>query len=146
MLLEIFNLLHLIGLAFGLGGATIAAIISTKAEKDKELAGAQMKLMPSISKLIMLGLLLLIISGIALPFYIKWPLDKQLLIIKHVLVVWIIIIGIFIGRRFKKMSRISPVGKEKPKAEFLRAKKQVKILSIINLILWYAVTIMSAFV
>lgn len=146
MLLEIFNFIHFLGLAFGLGGATIAAIISSKAEKDKDISKALIKIMPSISKLIMLGLLLLIISGIALPFYIKWPMNQQLLIIKHVLVVWIIIIGVFIGRKFKKMSRTIPIGKEKPKPEFLKAKKQVKILSIINLILWYGVTIMSAFV
>ena len=35
--LEIFNFLHFVGLAFGLGGATIASIISAKADKDIEL-------------------------------------------------------------------------------------------------------------
>lgn len=145
-LLEIFNFLHFVGLALGLGGATIATIISSKAEKDKDVEESLRKIMPPISKLIMFGLLLLIISGIALPFYITWPMNRQLLIIKHVLVAWIVIIGIFIGRAFKKVGNLSPVLREKPKPEFLRAKKQVKFLSIINLILWYVVTIMSAFV
>lgn len=143
---EIFDFLHFLGLAFGLGGATIATIISMKAEKDKDIGKAVMKIMPSISKLIMFGLLLLIISGIAMPFYMAWPVDKQLLIIKHVLVVWIIIIGIFIGTRMKKMRNLAPVLREKPSQEFFKVKKQMKYLSIINLILWYAVTLMSAFV
>ncbi len=124
--LEIFNFLHFIGLAFGLGGATIAAIISSKA-RDKDVGKALEKIMPPIVKLIWTGLILLIISGIALLFFVKWPLNKQLLIIKHILVTWIVIIGIIIGRRMKK-------------------KKNIKGLSMINLILWYAVTLMSEFV
>ena len=146
VLLQITNFLHFLGLAFGLGGATIAVIISSKAEKDKEIAKIMHKIMPSISKLIGLGLLLLIISGIALISLVKWPLDKNLLIIKHILVVWIIIIGIILGINSKKMNNSSPIGKEKPSAKFLKAKQIVKTSSKINLILWYAVTLMSAFV
>jgi len=127
VLLELFNFLHFIGLAFGLGGATIAAVISSKAAKDKQVAKAINKIIPSVVKLIWTGLVLLIISGIALPFYISWPLNKQLLIIKHIFVFWIVVIGMIIGIRIKR-------------------KKDVKGLSIINLILWYGVTLMSSFV
>lgn len=124
--LEIFNFIHFLGLAFGLGGATIATIISSKA-KDKDIAKVIGKIMSPIVKLIWTGLILLIISGIALPFFISWPLNKNLLIIKHVLVAWMIIIGIIMGRRMKK-------------------GKNIRGLSKINLILWYVVTLMSAFV
>jgi len=127
VLYELFDFVHFLGLAFGLGGATIATIISAKAAKDKDVRKAAEKILPSISKLIMAGLLLLIISGIALPFFMKWPMNKPLLIIKHVLVVWMVIFGVMIGTRIRK-------------------KKPIKALSIINLILWYAVTLMSAFV
>jgi len=124
--LEIFNFLHFIGLAFGLGGATIATIISSKA-KDKDIAKVMGKILLPIVKLIWIGMILLIISGIFISFLIKWPINRQLLIIKHVLVAWIVIIGIVIGRRMKK-------------------GKNIKGLSMINLILWYAVALMSAFV
>ena len=125
--LEIFRFLHFIGLAFGLGGATIAAIISSKAMKDKDVGKAAGKIMLPIVKLIWTGLILRIISGIFIGFLVKWPLNKQLLIVKHVLVAWIVIIGVIIGRRMKN-------------------KKDIRGLSKINLILWYAVTLMSAFV
>ncbi len=125
--LELFNFLHFVGLAFGLGGATIAAVISSKAAKDKNIGKIMEKIMLPIVKLIWFGLILLIISGIALPFFVKWPLNKQLLIIKHILVAWIVVIGIIIRRRMKK-------------------GKQIKGLSMINLILWYVITLMSAFV
>ncbi|MDP2925032.1 MAG: hypothetical protein Q8N99_01540 [Nanoarchaeota archaeon] len=127
MLLEIFNFMHFIGLAFGLGGATIASVISSKAMKDEEIRKVMGKIMLPIVKLIWAGLILLIISGIFIAFLVTWPLNKNLLIIKHFLVAWIIIIGIIIGKRMKN-------------------KKDIKGLSKLNLILWYAVTLISAFV
>ncbi len=142
-LLELFNFIHFIGLAFGLGGATIAAIVSAKAEKDKELGKQIGKILPSIVKLIWAGIILLVISGIALPFLISWSLNTKLLIIKHVLVLWIILFGVSLGIISKKMARFA---QEKNEKGLLKSKKTMKILSIINLALWYVVTLMSAFV
>ncbi len=144
--LELWNFVHFVGLAFGVGGATIANIISAKADKDKDIAKAYGKIMPSIVKVIWLGMLLLIISGIALPFYVKWTLNKQMLIIKHILVVWIIIFGVIMGFSSKRMMVHAPAGKEKPSEKFLRIKKLVKGIGLINLILWYLVTLLSVFV
>lgn len=146
MLLEFFNFLHFVGLAWGLGGATCAAIISSKTEKNKELNILSMKVMPAISKFIFMGLILLIISGVALPFFMTWPLDKGMLIIKHVLVAWIVVIGFFLGSKSKKMIKFSPNQNEKPSWQFIKTKKQIKAFSIINLILWYLVTLLSVFV
>ncbi len=125
--LEIFNFMHFVGLAFGLGGATIASVISSKARKDKDVLKSVPKIMPSIVGLIWFGIILLIVSGIALPFFIKWPLNKNMLVIKHVLVAWIIIIGIAIGINSRK-------------------KRDVRLLTKINLFLWYLVTLLSEFV
>jgi len=144
--LELFNFLHFVGLAFGLGGATIATIISKKADKDKEVAVASTKLMPSISKLISLGLILLIVSGIALPFFITWPLNKEMLVVKHILVVFIVIFGMILGKNSKRISKLAPKNNEKPSREFLKTKKKIKTFSMINLFLWYAVTILSEFI
>src|SRR3989344_546254 len=146
--LELFNFLHFLGLAFGLGGATFAAVISSKAAKDEDVGKALMKIMPSIVKFIWIGMLLLIISGIALSFLITWPLNRQILIIKHVLVAWIVVIGIIIGTRMRKMKNLAPVGRlhEKPSAQFIKIKKQIKFFSTINLILWYAILILSVFI
>lgn len=144
--LEIFNFLHFLGLAFGLGGATIASVISRKAEKDTDVGKASAKIMPSIVKFIWIGMLLLIISGIALPFFISWPLNTKMLIIKHVLVAWIVVIGIVIGTRMRKLKNLAPVLREKPSSKFIKTQKQMKFFSTINLILWYLVTLLSVFV
>lgn len=144
--LETFNFLHFLGLAFGLGGATIMAIISAKAEKHPEVAIALRKISPSIIKLIWTGLILLIISGIMIPKYMTWPLNVQMLVIKHILVVWIVIIGCVLGYLSKKMSGAVPFGKGKPSEKFLKLKKLMKFFGKINLILWYVVTLISVFV
>ena len=144
MWLEILNFLHFVGLAFGLGGATIMAIISNKAEKHKEVALAMRQIGPSIVKFIWVGLILLIVSGIALPFYIKWQLNKNMLLVKHVLVFWIVIMGIILGVGSRKRNRLAP--KENPSEEFLKTKRLVRFFSIINLILWYLITIFSVFI
>ncbi|MEK6859749.1 MAG: hypothetical protein AABX54_02940 [Nanoarchaeota archaeon] len=127
VMLELINFFHFIGLSFGIGGATIATILSIKASKDKEIQKIQGKIMSPIVKLIWIGIFLLIVTGIALPFYVKWPLNTPLLIIKHIFVAWIIIIGIMIEIISKR-------------------RKNPKILSIINLILWYLVTLLSVFI
>jgi len=142
--LEIFNFLHFLGLSFGLGGATIAAILSSKAAKDVDVKKAMGKIMAPVVKLIWVGLVLLIISGIVITPLITWPLNKQMLIIKHVLVAWIVIIGVFLGTRMGKMKRLS--GEKDSQKKIVAIEKQVRLLSKINLFLWYLVTLLSAFV
>ena len=142
-LLPLFQFMHYLGIAYGVGGATIAKIITTKADKNQELVPATMKILPSISKLIWLGLILLAISGVALIYLVKWPINRQLLLVKHVLVLWILIFGILISAKGSKLMKLIPKAKEKPSLEFLKTKKQMKVFSTINLILWYLVTIIS---
>jgi len=146
VMLEISNFLHFAGLILGVGGATIANILSIKADKDPDIAKAARKIAPTIVKLIWIGLVLLIISGIMLPYYMTWPMNTQMLMAKHILVVWIVIIGILIGVNSKKLKALTPLGKEKPSSKFLRIKKMVRVLSIVNLILWWLVTLQSVFV
>jgi len=43
------------------------------------------------------------------------------------------------------MKLIAPKENEKPLDEFLKTKKQLKILSIISLIIWYAIVGLSVF-
>ena len=122
------------------------AIIFSKAEKYQEVAVSLRRISPPIIKLIWFGLILLIISGIALPYYITWPLDKQMLLIKHTLVAWVVIIGFILGFTSRKINLLAPKPKEKPSFKFIKMKKLMKIFSMINLILWYIITFISSFV
>jgi len=121
------------------------AILNSKS-KDKDVAKAAVKISPAVVKLIWIGIILLILSGILLPKYIKWELDAQNLLIKHILVGWIILIGILLGVNSRVMRRYAPKGDDKPSLGFIRAKKKMKVFSFINLVLWYLITLISVFV
>lgn len=124
VLLETLNLLHMIGIAWGVGGSTIGAILLAKAGKDRVAAPHLMKLMPPISKLIWLGIILLIASGIGLVPLVTWPMDPTILLIKHMAVIVLVVNGIILGLRGK-------------------AKKDVRLNALIGLILWYLITVLS---
>lgn len=135
------KLAHDIGIALGLGGATIAFIISRRADRNPKSASVIMPLIQSISKLIWLGLLLLIVSGVGLMLTVKWPMNSTLLAIKHVLVVFIIINGIYLGKAGKKLAVLVSLGREDSRIGVI--KKRVRFVSIFNMFLWYLVIILS---
>lgn len=56
--------IHLIGFAFGLGGATISDITFFKALRSKSLTSEQYVFLDMLSKVVWAGLILLIISGL----------------------------------------------------------------------------------
>lgn len=142
-LLEITQLLHNIGIAWGVGGATIALILMIKSEKNPEIAPQIMKVMPAISKLIWIAIIFLIVSGIALTKLISWPIDLTVLAVKHIVVVILVLNGINLSFRIlPKMERLVPKD-EKPSEDFLKVRKNAKIAGIIGIASWYLILVLS---
>jgi hypothetical protein len=129
VLLETMNFLHFLGTAWGVGGATLAAILSAKLKKPSQ-APLLKEVMPVISKLILFGLLLVCASGIGLIFIVTWPMNIAMLIIKHVTVGALIVNMIFM--------KISQKRK--------KSKKARKVSGIIGLLLWYVIIVLSVIV
>jgi len=143
VLLEAVWLLHFIGIAWGVGGATVAAILMAKADKDPQIAPLAMKVMPAISKLIWAAIFFLIVSGIALAQLVTFPVDAAMLLIKHAVVAALVLNGIILAFGIlPKMGRLAPKD-GKPSAEFLKAKKSAKIASTLGLVLWYVILVLS---
>ncbi len=142
-LLEAMWLLHFIGIAWGVGGATISAILMAKADKNPEIAPLAMKVMPSISKLIWAAIILLIVSGIALAQLVTFPIDAAMLLIKHAVVAVLVLNGIILAFGIlPKMKKFAPTD-GKPSAEFLKAKKSAKVAGMLGLFLWYVILVLS---
>lgn len=145
-MLQILRLIHAIGIAWGVGGATINSILMMKAEKNPELAPHIMKVMPSIVKMIWAAIIILIISGIFIVPLITWPIDKTMLSMKHVVVVLLVLSGLNLNFRvLPKIKKLAPIGGQ-PSPEFLKAKKTLKISGIVGLVLWYAVMVLSVLI
>ncbi|MBI4175141.1 hypothetical protein HY523_00825 [Candidatus Berkelbacteria bacterium] len=65
-LTNLFVILHLVGLVIGLGSATVGDAIFFKALRTKRLAAEEFTLLQTISRLIWIGIAILILSGIGL--------------------------------------------------------------------------------
>ncbi len=142
----IMHFLHIIFTVFGVGGATIATLIMMKAEKAPELMPAAMKFVGSISKLIWIGLLGLIATGI-ITYAMgagKGYYDPTMLAIKHIAVAVILICGLNINfRLLPKINSLAPKPNSAPTAEFMKARKHMKLSSMLSLVMWYVVVALS---
>lgn len=144
-LLNIARLMHVVGIAWGVGGVTVLKILHRQAEKNPEMAPLEAKAMPMISKLIALGLLFLIISGITFGRLLggEGAVNGKILSIKLVLVFILIINGALINFRFMpKMQKLAPTNGT-PTADFLKAKKQMAMSGTVSLVLWYAIVVLG---
>lgn len=131
----IISLAHTLGIALGIGGATIANVINIKSERNPELAPAAMRLLQPISKVIWVGVILMFITHI-----IELILSPDILIlwIKFLVILLILAGGITITFGFlPKLLKLAPTPPAKPSADFISLKAKLKILSLSLLVLWY---------
>ncbi|HIH32734.1 MAG: hypothetical protein J4478_04310 [Candidatus Diapherotrites archaeon] len=144
---SILQLLHIVFTAWGLGGATVAAVLMLKAKKDQSMGQALLKVMAPISKLIWLGLIGLIITGIAISALGsgKGYFDATTLLAKHVIVILLLIFGLNISLRLlPRLKALAPKAGEKPSHKFLQVSKTLALNSTLSLFLWYVITALSA--
>lgn len=139
---EIFRLMHLFGLAFGVGAVTVNLILMMKSRSNKEFAPVFMKASKSIATLVFLGLILLTLSGIGFAA-LGYP-EKQLLLVKHVLIAVLWGNGLFVVFSLSpKLTKLAPKPGQPPTQEFLSIQRQVQVMGILGIILWYTITVMS---
>lgn len=133
---------HIIGLAWGVGGATLSSFLNAKAEKDATLLPFMAKVMPTISKFIAAGLFLLIISGFTMGSLSSGSGEiSSIFITKMIFIVFLVANGMNLSfRLIPKIEKNAPTDGV-PSEEFLKAKKQLKISSKISLVLWYAILV-----
>ena len=141
----IIRYIHLIAMAFGLGGATVAMILSRMAEKNPELAPIIMKVIQSVSKLIWLGLILLILSGFAFSFVgSSSSSSPQIFNLKMITVAILLINGLLMNFVLNpRFQELVPRGGEKPSPEFLKVKKYLKISGLLSFVFWYVLVALA---
>ncbi|MBA3901075.1 MAG: hypothetical protein H0X62_12860 [Bacteroidetes bacterium] len=129
-------LIHLLGLALGLGGTFTVDIAFTHYLRKYKITQQDSVLMHLISQMIILGLILLILSGFALllPFTDRL-LDSPAFLMKMLVVFFVIVNGAALNLYVTpKMKHISLLEEEKGKHETL--KKVSFALGAISIISW----------
>jgi hypothetical protein len=136
-------LTHLVGLALGVGAATVKLTFVLKCVRDYRFAAVYIQVAKPITRLIVVGLVLLTLSGIGW-LWSGVPLTR-LLTAKLLLVAALWAVGPFIDRvvepRFREL--IPTLGDE-PTLAFTRALKRYVTFEAIGTGLFYVITVMGS--
>lgn len=138
---EVLTLVHLLGLALGLGSATGKLTLLLRCRADPEFVSVFLKVTRILTRQILLGLALLVVSGIGW-ILMGYPFTP-LLIRKLVLVAAMFVMGPIIDHvvepRFRKLA---PRIGEAPSPEFMRAQTQYLGLEMAATALFYVIVVM----
>ena len=142
MLSEILYVVHVIALSLAAGTAFVKLLLVFRCKKDHTFYTDYFKLAPLLSKLIITGMILLTLSGIAwilTGYSLAW-----LLILKIIIVAGIWVIGPIIDSKAEpKVKRLYPSPGAEPSAAFTHVQEQHLLLEIIATILMYAALIIG---
>ena len=118
----ILSFVHLIGLAFGVGGATVKVTLLIKSHSNLEFVPTYLKVTTPITRIIILGQTLLTLSGIG--WILLGTTFTPLFITKIILVLAIWVLGPFIDNTVEpSFKNLAPTSGEKPSLEFKHVQK-----------------------
>ena len=142
---SLLSIAHLLGLALAVGAATVKFTLLLKCSSNIAFAQHYMEVARPVTRLIILGLVLLTLSGIswiALGFSLTPLLSVKVF---FVAVVWVLgpIIDNVVEPKFR---RLLPAPGEAPTPAFSRVQKQYVALEGIATGLLYVITIMGTLV
>lgn len=142
ILSEILYIVHVIALVLAAGSATIKLLLLFKCKADYRFFNVYFQVAPLITRLIIMGMIFLTLSGIAW-IIIGYSLEP-LLILKIVLVAGIWVLGPVIDNIAEpKLKKYFPLHQQAPAAEFNLAQNKHLQLEIAATLLMYAALIIG---
>jgi hypothetical protein len=135
------TLVHLVGLALGVGAATVKLVLLIRCNADHSFVPVYLKVTKPITRQIVAGMILLTLSGIG------WLLFgyqiTSLLAAKIVLVLAIWVLGPVIDNVVEpKFQKLAPELGGTASPPFIRVRKQYLMLEVIATLIFYVITVM----
>ncbi len=138
--LSLVNFTHLIGLAICVGAATVKLVLLIKCKFNYALVPAYLKVVKSITQLIILGMILLTLSGIGW-IVLGYPFTSEL-IVKLILFAVIWILGPVIDNVVEpKLQKFAPASDQQASPEFVQIMKKYLTLEVIATGLFYIIIV-----
>jgi len=138
----ILLLLHLLGLSLGVGAATVKITLLFKCISDQKFVPIFVATSKPITKIIILGLILLTLSGIG--WIILGTPFTTLFIIKLTLVLALWVLGPIIDNVFEpKYLSLIPVSDQPVTKVFIKAKKNFIIMETLATGLFYVIMVIG---
>lgn len=142
----IYTIIHLFGIAIGAGGVFFSDLVFFKSIKDGKLSSAEFSFMELGSKMVWVGLAVLVVSGILL---FSLDVDKYLASSKFlakVTIVGIIIVnGILLHIKFIPKLRKAVREGEMLIGEYIKSNPIVLVGGVVSAVSWSAAIILGAF-
>jgi Na+-transporting methylmalonyl-CoA/oxaloacetate decarboxylase gamma subunit len=136
---------HLIGLSLGVGAATVKLMLLLKAKSDPEFVGTYLKVNRPITRILIIGLILLTLSGIIWIF--QGVAFTTIFIIKLILVLAIWIMGPIIDNVVEpKYKKLAPVDGNQISPEFIRIQRKLLIIETIATLDFYIIIILGVLI
>jgi hypothetical protein len=133
--------IHLVGLALGLGAATTKTVLLLRCGGDPDFIAAYLAVRRLITRVIIAGLLLLVLSGTG--FLVAGAPLTGRLIVKLILVAAIFALGPVIDNVAEpRYARAAPRPGASPSPEFTGARRLYVALEITATLLFYGVTVL----
>lgn len=137
ILSKLLMIVHVIGLVLAAGSATIKLLLLLQCNADYKFFPVYFRVTPLITRLIITGMILLTLSGIA--WIVMGYSFELLLILKIVLVACIWILGPIIDNIAEpKLKKFYSLPEQNLTADFTRAQKQHLFLESTATVLMYA--------
>lgn len=138
---SLLSLAHLIGLALGVGCATAKLTLLLKCRVDHALVPSYVAVAKPITRLIVLGLALLTLSGLGW-LLLGYPFTP-LLVVKLAFVVAIWVLGPLIDNVVEpKFQRLAPEPGEPASPAFIRIQQRYLLLELTATGLFYVIVVM----
>lgn len=145
-MINMYNLiifLHLLGLSLGVGGVIISDVLFHALEK-KERPERIIHTFPYLSKIISLGLFILILSGIGLVSKEEDYLSSPIFWVKMFFVVVVIVNGLFLNLKISpKIIKYYTAPHEFTDSDFSHLKAKAYVSGAISLFSWLAAFILG---
>ena len=137
---SLLTFIHLIGLAIGVGAATVKLVLLFKCKIDHNLVNVFVKVSKPVTQLIIFGLILLTLSGIG--WIILGYSFTSLLIVKIVIVAAIWIIGPLIDNVIEpKFNKLAATEDQHNTSEFVKILNKYLMMEVLATGLFYVIII-----
>ena len=136
---ELLTLIHVLGLALGLGAATTKTVLLLRCGADAELIAAYLRVRRFVTRVIITGLALLVVSGAG--FLLDGISLGADLILKLVLVAALFVLGPVIDNVIEpRFAKAAPAPGAPASPEFVGARRRYVAIEVAATSLFYLIT------
>jgi hypothetical protein len=143
----LINLLHILGVALGVGGATVSDFLFFRSLRDRKISPDEFALLQATSRIVMVGIVLLVFSGVGL-LWLRYvgvgTLPSSGTFYAKMTMVLVIVVNGIVFHRFAFPILRRAVGHDLSQTpEFYDNLSRLSVIGAISIVSWYGSMILG---